>query len=554
MNCEMIKLPQAVAQPGGGGNRHAAGLLPRNIVVRRNAAIGDSLCATVVADKLIDQGFSVTWQTHPDIHCVIRRHPRIGAVERPVTNPDVNLDGAYEKHPQRTRLHFHQMFVDRANADLARLGIHLGPALNCTPTIRLSPVDKAIAQAKCGAYPRPWVFVCPRSDTYACRQVPDGIWQAASEKMEGTKFWIGRHPAPPGFIDLEVRHMDNLIVWLSAADLLVTVDTGPMHIAAALGIPILALGQSSSPELHLSDQCDFLTIEPKGLDCLNCQKNKCPINADIPPCQNFEPEVIAAWTNAKLRQGFGDHISAVVPIYQPEVGTLNRCLECLLPQVSEIIVATENNSRVPAGMLKHDKIRVVKKGLSAIGYGRNVNHGTRYTTGKYLLHMNDDIFLEPDAVAKMKECLTPGVGMVANRLMYPDGTVYHAGKTRAPGARGWGHLEHKQTHWSIKEPTEMENVCGACVLLRREAFYGIRAFDEDFFIYAEDDDFALRMRRGGWKIIYTPHSVGTHLEHQSTQKLGDIMGAVAKANRIFNSKWGRYLDHNLNRIPGDFNY
>src|SRR4029078_7025046 len=79
-------------------------------------------------------------------------------------------------------------------------------------------------------------------------------------------------------------------------------------------------------------------------------------------------------------------------------------------------------------------------------------------------------------------------------------------------------------------------------------------FDEEFFIYAEDDDFCLRMRRDGWRIRYTPHASGIHLEHQSTDKLGSISEPVGKANAIFARKWGSYLDHNINRVPGNFDY
>ena len=92
-------------------------------------------------------------------------------------------------------------------------------------------------------YPRPWVFICPRSESYPHRQVPTrrGL---ILRPGQGTKFWLGLHPAPPGIVDLAVRHVDNLIIWLSAADLLISVDTGPMHIGAALGIPIVAILQS----------------------------------------------------------------------------------------------------------------------------------------------------------------------------------------------------------------------------------------------------------------------------------------------------------------------
>jgi GT2 family glycosyltransferase len=525
------------------------------ISVRRTAAIGDSLSATVVADKLIERGYSVSWHTHSSIQCVIRRHPRIQDIREPGGPCDINLDGAYEKHPSRARLHFSTMWLEKANSDLARLGINLGPALNCKPTLRLHPNERLAGQAKFKEYPRPWVFVCPRSDAYACRQVPDGIWSDAAKNMHGTKFWLGRHPAPPHFVDLKCQHFDNVIVWLSAADLLVTVDTGPMHVGGALGIPILALGQSSSPELHLSDQVDFLTINCQGLNCLNCQKNVCPIagRSTNPPCESFNPDYIAQWTNAKLRQLADKRISAVVPIYQPEASVLNRCLESILPQVDEVIVTEEGgNSRLPKGAMQSPKIRYVVKGLKGIGYARNCNFGARYTTGSHILFLNDDAFMNPGSVEKMMDVCKPGVGAVAGKLFYPDGTIYHAGKFRTPGSRGWGHIDLRAREGSIKEPVECENVNGAAILIPRNAFYTIGGMDEEFFGYCSDDDTCMKLRRAGYKIIYQPHASGIHYEGQSMKKIEAHRGDLIRNGCLmFERKWKDWWDRNLQTVPGN---
>jgi GT2 family glycosyltransferase len=305
--------------------------------------------------------------------------------------------------------------------------------------------------------------------------------------------------------------------------------------------------------LHLNDQNDFVCVSPP-LDCLNCQKNLCHINQHIPPCQNIDPSLISAAALARLRSLQTEDVSAIVAIYQPEVQTLNRCLESLLGQVQEIVVCAEGNSVIPSNARKDPKIRYVQKNLRKIGYGRNTNNGARHSNGRYLLLINDDVFLDEGAVERMREQMQPGVAVVSNLLRYPNGQIYHAGKVRSPGVRGWGHIDHRQWHPSIKEACDMENTCGACVLVRREAFYQIGGFDEDYFIYAEDDDFMLRMRKAGWRLRYTPHSTGIHMEGQSTQKIGQPNEHIQQANQIFTIKWGAYLDHNLHRVPGSFDY
>ena len=192
--------------------------------------------------------------------------------------------------------------------------------------------------------------------------------------VAGTKFWLGLHPAPSGIVDLECRHFDNVILWLSAADLLITVDTGPMHIAAALGVPVVAIVQSSSPNYHLNNQNDYIAVAGP-LDCLNCQQDVCPINAISPPCQQVNVGGIAAWANARLRGQGGNGVSAIVAIYKPAADTLNHCLRALLPQVDEIIVTRAQDGVLPSQVMSDPKIMQVVAPGTRLGYGKNVNFG-----------------------------------------------------------------------------------------------------------------------------------------------------------------------------------
>jgi GT2 family glycosyltransferase len=536
--------------PDGGGNA----ISDQSVIVRRSAALGDCLAATCVTDKLIEQGYSVTFQAHPGVHCLLRRLRNKVAITD--TNGDfvhVNLDNAYENDPQRRMKHFSQMFLDKANDQLRARNIHLGLPYNCKPHMSVTQQEKASALNRFKDFPRPWVFICPRSNTYNVRQVSDGTWQQAASLIQGTKFWLGNHgPAPAGIVDLGVRHLDNLIVWLSVADLLVSVDTGPMHIAAAMGIPVVVVFQSSNPDLHLNDQNDFIAVAPR-LNCLGCMQHICPIHQHIPPCQAIEPDLIAQWANARLRSKFGNDVSAVVAVYKPEASMLNRCLESILPQVSEIIVVKDAFGTFPEGALQNPKIRYVVKGISDIGYGRKVMYGTRFTNGKWILHCNDDAYLEPDCVSKLLSVTKLDTGIVTPLLRYPeDRTIYHAGKVRSFGARGWGHIDHHKHLPTFTDITELENTCGCVILIRRQAFYDIDGFDENYYCYAEDDHMSLAIRQAGYKILFHPGALGWHSEHASTKKTPDIIQVMNRSNAYFGKRWGWYFDLNANTIPGKF--
>jgi len=534
---------------GGGGNAAS----DNRITMRRTAAIGDVVAATVVADKLIDLGFKVTFQAHSSSHCTLRRHGRV-TISEPNSPPNIDLDGAYENHPLRRTKPFWEIFLAKAQLQLNGRAIDLGRPINCTPRIYIPSEEKEGIRKHFENHARPWVFVCPRSHTFQARTVPDYIWHFAGQKMKGTKFWLGMYPAPGGFVDLHAQHLDNVIRWLAVADVLVTTDTGPMHIAAALRIPVVALGQSSSPELHLSDQNDYTVLWPEGnLDCLNCQKNVCPINYFQPPCQNFNPDKIASAVNTKL-DGTGK-VSAVIPIYKPDLNTLNRCLSLVEPQVDEVVIAAQGDSVIPSGIIATPKIKLVRTNKQKCGYSGNANHGVRHTNNEWLLMMNDDVFLRGDAVQRMKDCIRPDTGIVSNLLRYPDNTIYYCGKVRSPGVRGWGHANHRQHHPMFSGVTELENACGCCILTRRSAFYDVNALDEELPIFGQDDIYSLNIRKKGWKILFTPHSEGIHMEHQSLSKLPEsIPGLLANANSTLERKLRRFWEHNINRVPADFSY
>jgi len=532
----------------GGGNR------PTNtsLVIRRSAAIGDAICATSVADKLITKGYSITFQVHPDIHSVIRRHPKLTKVDAPDKGCHVNLDGAYENHPKRRHLHFHQMFFERARQQLNRNGIQLGDVTNCRPRLHVSKAEMEAAQANFGNHPRPWIIICPRSNSYACRTIPDRVWKEAADQMEGTKFWIGSHPAPEGIVDLKCRSLDALVPIIAASDLLVGAETGPMHIAAATNVPCVIVVQATNPMMTLNEQNDFITTGA-ALDCLHCQLNLCPKNSHLPPCQNVDPKSIARLVNARSRWQLRPNVSAVIPTYNAPAARLNRCIKAVLPQVEEVVVACDATGKIPAGVVQDSRVRYVVSSKPKLGFGKNVNQGVRNSNSQFILILNDDVFLDADAVSNLLDAAkSSDVGAVGHLLRYPSGMIQHGGKHRKPGMRGWGHTDHRAYHPTHKSVIEAEVVTGASMLVRRKAFYDVHGFDEDFWMYAEDDAFCLSLLSRGWRVRFTPFATGIHEECQSSSKEGNVLGMSMISNEIFWQKWGWWIQKNLWKVPGSF--
>lgn len=510
-------------------------LTKSSFTIRRTAALGDTLAATCVAKKLAEMGHPVVFQSHDSTHCILKRVPYVHRVEEVNGAAHINLDGAYETRADRSTSHFYDIFIDRANEALATWNIVL-PKSNLCPRMEVSDEEKQDCLKILQKHPKPWILICPRSNHWANRTIPNAIWMETAKMMVGTKFWLGNDSPPSGIINLSCRHFDNAIKFIACSDLLVTVDTGPMHVAASLQIPVVAIEQSSSPSLHLSDQQDWVSIAPP-LDCLNCQKNICPLDAKNPPCQRVSPELIAKAVNKRL-QVTQDAVSAIVCIYRPTTGNLQRCIASVINQVNEVIIVGQHNSVIPDGAPVGEKIKYVVRPGKQISYGRNANWGARHANNAFLLLLNDDCFLEPDVVAKLKSSMTDKVGIVSHLYRYPSGEIQHGGKYREPGAAGWGHIDHRAKESRIKSVVEMENVCMASCLVRRKAFFDVEGFDSDLAFYSEDDCLCLQMRHRGWKVMYNPHACAIHIDHQSTRNVIGINDIVKQSNLILERKWG----------------
>lgn len=522
------------------------------VIVRRSMANGDAIAATCVADALMEQGHSVIFQTAPAIIPLIKHHPNIKEVVPPNTVCDVDLDGAYERHPNRFTLTYGEIYLTRANEALAARGIRL-PLKNWAPELTVPEEAKARARNLLAPHPKPWTMICPASLSHANRTVPSIVWQHAAAQIKGSCFWMGPGQVP-GIHPLHFANIVDLLPYLAVADLMVTVDTGPMHMAAALGTPMVAIEQASRPELHISNLRDFVEIRPP-LDCLNCLDEICRINASSPPCRNIDPNMIAEAANHKLKGALEDGVSAIICIYQPTVARLNQCLSCVLPQVDEVVISVDHLGFVPEGTIASEKIRIVyNRTGQRFGYGRNANFGARHSCHRWLLLLNDDVFLHEGAVARMREVATDGVGLVAQLLYYPDMTIQHGGTYRNPGDIGFGHLDLGARDHRIKEPVEMENVTLASALVRRSAYYQIKGFDERYLFYCEDNDFCMKIRKAGWRVIYQPKATGIHQEHQSTFTIPDVQRIMRESQALFAQKWQLYFDWNRHRVPGNFDY
>ncbi|MBE7942570.1 MULTISPECIES: glycosyltransferase [Ramlibacter] len=136
--------------------------------------------------------------------------------------------------------------------------------------------------------------------------------------------------------------------------------------------------------------------------------------------------------------------------------------------------------------------------------------------------LNNDIeIIEGDWLREMvSHAIRPGVGCVGARLWYPDGTLQHGGVVLGIG----GVAGHAHKRWPRGDAgyfgravllQSFSAVTAACLMVRREIFDQVGGLDEKLRVAFNDVDFCLRVRKAGYRNVWTPYAQLVHHESVS---------------------------------------
>lgn len=182
-----------------------------------------------------------------------------------------------------------------------------------------------------------------------------------------------------------------------------------------------------------------------------------------------------------------------------------------------------------------------------LGFGKACNLGAKHAKAEYLLFLNPDAVVYPGTLDKvlsfMENSANKNVGVCGVQLIDESGDVSRS-CTRFPSAidsvrhaigidRLFPRLGHFMAYWSHDKTQEVDHVIGAFYFVRRRLFETLGGFDERFFVYLEDLDLSLRIRRAGWKIMYLADVQAFHAGGGTSNQV--------KAKRLFYSLRSRLL-------------
>jgi len=184
------------------------------------------------------------------------------------------------------------------------------------------------------------------------------------------------------------------------------------------------------------------------------------------------------------------------------------------------------------------------------------------------------IFLNSDTIVMTGDWCTelvsnatrPDVGAVGARLLYPDGTIQHAGVILGiEGVAGHECVGESPHAGGYFGRTQLQRstaaVTGACFATRKSVFQEMDGFDElDLKVAFNDVDYCMKLKKAGYRVVYNPFAILYHLESKSRGR--EITQAQQERHRqearAFRARWSdeeindRYYNLHFERFARPF--
>lgn len=211
---------------------------------------------------------------------------------------------------------------------------------------------------------------------------------------------------------------------------------------------------------------------------------------------------------------------AAIVVSHNSKATLERCLECLEAQdfclETIVVVDAGSTDRAYLQFLDHkESIQLLLTDNIGFSRANNLGYETLASNIDFVLFVNPDLFLPPDFASKALKVYEgdSSIGMLSGKLLgydlvgnEPSGRIDSTGVLRKWYGRWYDRGQGEPDTEQYDTPEEMAALCGALLCCRNSALRSLPGpvFDGDFFLYKEDIELSLRLRKMGWKLLYHP--------------------------------------------------
>ena len=216
-------------------------------------------------------------------------------------------------------------------------------------------------------------------------------------------------------------------------------------------------------------------------------------------------------------------VSIIISNYNGEKH-LHECLSSLMQldySSYEVIVVDAASSDNSVAIIEQNfsKVRLIKKGK--IGIGEALNCGMSLAQGELIVFdLNNDDIVDKKWLARLVKVLidSPEVGVVCGkRFKYRSNRVLDSAGGCISFLTGnstqRGHNELDLDKYNVQKEIDYAEV----IAIRKATLEKVGLCDPVYYIYYEDTDFCLRVKRYGYKIIFVPSAI---LWHKGSSTVG----------------------------------
>lgn len=217
-------------------------------------------------------------------------------------------------------------------------------------------------------------------------------------------------------------------------------------------------------------------------------------------------------------------------------------IESIIEHISEpyeLIVIDNGSKRNEASVLQsiYPSIKAVRLEKN-LGFSGGNNVGIKESRGEYLLFINNDTFISDDSILSLISTLkrNPHCGGVSPKILFADSEegIQFAGYT--PLSRITlrnsliGFKEEDTGQYNI--PSFTPYLHGAAMMIKRDAIQKAGLMPEIYFLYYEELDWSIRIRRQGYQLEYNPSATVYHKESSSTGQQSPLKYFYMTRNRL----------------------
>lgn len=232
-----------------------------------------------------------------------------------------------------------------------------------------------------------------------------------------------------------------------------------------------------------------------------------------------------------------------------------ECLESIYKTVNNItfevwlVDNASTDKSVEAATNRYPDIKVIQNERN-LGFAAANNLAFKQMRGSYALLLNTDATLIGNAAEELFYFMEdhPQVGISCGQLLNTDGSKQNS-IANYPSLLSLFCNEtllrillpkkfpSKRKDYS--SPIEVDSCIGACMIVRKKAMDEVGIFDEEYFFFLEETDWAYRMKQSGWGVYFVPSARIIHAQGRSVGSSANKKIMFYRSRYYFFKKWNK---------------